>query len=62
MPALVKGTAATIVSLDGATRYNDWQLPREEFGLTPGDNVLRFEVDGTSTDAKCSLSWFDTWK
>lgn len=49
------------INLDGSNRYGDWQLPREPFRLAPGDNVLRFEVTGTSTDALCVITYRDTW-
>lgn len=50
-----------VVHLDGTTRYADWEQPRTTFRLQPGDNVLRFTVTGTSTDAECLVTWHDTW-
>lgn len=61
MEAAVTGANRLIISLDGSTRYGDWELPREAFALAPGDNTLRFEITGTSTDAICHMSWRDTW-
>lgn len=61
MDAAVTGANRLIVSLDDSTRYGDWELPREAFALAPGDNTLRFEITGTSTDAICHISWRDTW-
>ena len=61
MDAAVTGVNRLVISLDGASRYGDWQLPREAFALAPGSNTLRFEVDGTATDAVCNLTWRDTW-
>lgn len=49
------------ISLDGSTRYGDWALPREPFYLAPGDNLLRFTLTGTSTDAICVINHRDTW-
>ena len=49
------------INLDGTNRYGDWQLPREPFCLAPGDNLVRFEVTGTSTDAQCVVNYRDTW-
>lgn len=62
MTALVTGSGELVVSLDGSTRYNDWELPRAPFGLDPGSNELRFNVSGTTEAAVCSVSAYDTWK
>lgn len=61
MRALVTATGAQVVGLDGASRYGSWETPRTPFGLTPGDNVLRFTTAGTSTDPRCVVTWRDTW-
>lgn len=61
MTAAVTGANSLVISLDGASRYADWELPRRAFALAPGSNTLRFEVTGTSTDAQCLLQWRDTW-
>lgn len=61
MEAAATGANRLIVSLDGTSRYGDWQLPRSAFALAPGSNTIRFEVIGTSTDALCNLAWRDTW-
>jgi hypothetical protein len=61
MTAAVTGTNNLVISLDDSTRYGAWQLPRKAFALAPGSNTLRFEVDGTSTDAQCLVQWRDTW-
>ena len=61
MTAAVTGSNQLVVSLDGSSRYGDWELPREAFALAPGSNTLRFEVTGTSTDAQCLVQWRDTW-
>ncbi len=62
MTALVTGSGELVVSIDGSTRYNDWELPRAPFGLEPGTNELRFNVSGTTEAAVCSVSAYDTWK
>lgn len=50
------------ISLDGSSRYGDWNLPRDPFYLEAGQNELRFEVTGgTSTDALCVVTFRDTW-
>ncbi len=61
MEAAVTGSDQLVISLDGASRYGDWALPREPFALAPGSNTLRFEVDGTATDVVCNLTWRHTW-
>lgn len=61
MGAMVNGSDGLVISLDGASRYGGWALPREPFALAPGSNTLRFEVIGTATDAICNLTWRDTW-
>ena len=54
-------TDVPYINLDGSNRYGDWQLPRDPFYLAPGDNTLRFEVTGTTTDALCVINHRDTW-
>jgi hypothetical protein len=52
-----------IVYIGGSSRFGDWQHPRDPFYLSPGSNVITFEVEaaGTpTTDAACLLSWRDT--
>ncbi|MFC5947081.1 hypothetical protein ACFQH9_02160 [Pseudonocardia lutea] len=61
MEAAVTGANRLVISLDGSSRYGDWELPRQAFYLAPGSNTLRFEVTGTSTDVVCNLQWRDTW-
>lgn len=61
MAAAATGQPRLIVSVDDASRYGDWALPRAPFALAPGANSLRFEVTGTSTTARCQLTWSDTW-
>ena len=48
------------IRLNSSNRYGEWQLPRTPFSLAPGDNVLRLEVDGTTTDAQAVITWRDT--
>lgn len=61
MEAAVTGANRLVISLGGASRYGDWELPRAAFRLSPGSNTLRFQVTGTSTDVVCNLAWRDTW-
>jgi len=49
------------IHLDGSSRYSDWTLPRTPFYLQPGDNHLRFEVTGSTTNARCVVGFHDTW-
>lgn len=59
MDALVRATGAPVVSIDGASRYGDWQPPRDPFRLLRGSNTLRFTVSGGGS-AVCSVSWRST--
>lgn len=61
MDSRVRGEAGLIVSLDGSSRYGSWQLPRNDFSLAVGDNILKLSIDGTSTDVTAVLSWRDTY-
>lgn len=61
MSTAVTGAPRLVISVDDASRYGSWALPRKAFSLAPGPNTLRFEVSGTSTIARCNVSWFDTW-
>lgn len=61
MTAAVTGANSLVVSLDGASRYGSWTVPRTAFSLSPGSNVLKFQVTGTSTDVIANLTWRDTW-
>lgn len=61
MTAAVTGAPRLVVSMDDSSRYGAWKLPRADFALAPGSNVLRFEVSGTTTTARCHVQWSDTW-
>lgn len=61
MPAAVTAANRLVISLDGASRYGDWELPRTAFALAPGSNTLRYEINGTATDSVCNMQWHDTW-
>jgi hypothetical protein len=61
MGAYITANGDDIISLDGSTRFGDWQTPRIPLRLAPGDNTLRFEITGTTTDAKASITMQDTW-
>ena len=49
------------VHIGGASRYSAWVLPRAPFYLASGDNLVRYEVTGTTADAPCVLTYNDTW-
>lgn len=53
--------AMPYINIDGSNRYGDWTLPRIPFYLAPGDNLLRFEITGTSIDVVCTINHRDTW-
>lgn len=61
MDAAATSVDRQIIGIDGSTRYAAWALPRTPFALVPGDNVLRFEITGTSTTVRCLVDWRDTW-
>ena len=61
MTAAVTGANTLVISLDGSSRYGSWAVPRAAFSLSPGSNVLKFQVTGTSTDVLANLVWRDTW-
>lgn len=61
MRAYITANGDDIIALDGSTRFGDWQTPRIPLRISPGDNVLRFEITGTSTDAKATVVMQDTW-
>lgn len=61
MEAAVTGADRLVVSIDNASRYGSWVLPREPFALAPGSNTLRFQPSGTGTDTKCLVTWHSTW-
>jgi hypothetical protein len=58
--AYVTGSGDQVLGLDGSSRYGDWVQPRTPFRLVPGDNVLRFTIDGTATAMSCRLTYRDT--
>ena len=61
MDSRIRGMGTRVIDLSGASRYGDWDLPRDTFYLQPGDNVIRFSLlGGTSTDVTASLTWRDT--
>lgn len=59
--AWVTANGDQVVHIDGASRYGDWEQPHIPLSLAPGSNVLRFTLDGTSTDARCLVTWRSTW-
>jgi hypothetical protein len=61
MTAAVTGANSLVISLDGSSRYGSWSVPRSAFRLSPGSNVLKFQITGTSTDVIANLTWRDTW-
>lgn len=59
--AWVTANGDEVVHIDGASRYGDWTQPRVPLRLAPGSNVLRFTLTGSSTDARCLVTWRSTW-
>lgn len=60
MDALIRATGESVIHIDGSTRYGDWVPSRDPFRLSSGDNSLKFEVTGTSTDVVCNVTWRST--
>lgn len=48
------------IRIASASRYTHWQFPRVPFFLSPGTNVVTFEVVGTSVDTLAVVQWRDT--
>lgn len=61
MTAAVTGANTSVIDLSGSGRYGSWTVPRAPFSLSPGNNTLKFQITGTSTDCIVNLSWYDTW-
>lgn len=49
-----------IIGIGSSSRFGDWEHPRDPFRLSPGSNIIQFEVTGTSTDVVCAVLWRDT--
>lgn len=61
MDAIVRKTPDVIpIRIAASSRYTHWQFPRNPFYLSPGFNVLTFEVVGTSTEILTVVQWRDT--
>lgn len=60
MLAYIRASGDQVIGIDGSSRYGDWQVPREPLYLQPGDNLLRYEVDGTTDESVASVTWYDT--
>ncbi len=61
MDSRKRGSGSRIIDLAGASKYGDWQLPRETFYLQPRDNTLRLSITGSSTDVSAIINWRDTF-
>jgi hypothetical protein len=61
MAAAVTGANTLVIDLGGSSRYGSWTVPRAPFSLSPGNNTLKFQVTGTSTDCIANVTWRDTW-
>jgi hypothetical protein len=46
MDALVRRIPGPHISIDGASRYSDWQQPRDAFPLFPGSNIITSVISG----------------
>lgn len=52
----VTGSGSPIL-YQGVNRYSTWLSPRVPFYLSPGTNVLRFEVLSGSASSTCTVQW-----
>lgn len=59
MGALIRATGDPVVYIGSASRYGDWQLPRDPFRLSSGSNLLKLEVSGGGSVVG-NVSWRDT--
>lgn len=49
------------IGIGATSRWGDWNLPRDPFYLAPGDNLLRYAVTGSTTDALLVVTHRDCW-
>lgn len=67
MDARIRGSAEATITLDGQTKYNTWQLPREPFRIDPdptgfgGYNNLYLRTEPAGAPVRCWLEYRDTW-
>lgn len=56
--AIATGKTGLPISLAGVSRYASWQAPRIPVRLSPGSNLMRFDVQaGVATGAIAAISW-----
>ncbi|MGE4164065.1 MAG: hypothetical protein AB7G23_20250 [Vicinamibacterales bacterium] len=67
MPARVRASGESVITIDGQSRYGGWQFPRAPFYLAPapdvteGSNSLYVATLPAEADVTCSIEWRDTW-
>jgi hypothetical protein len=49
-----------VVSIGSSSRFGAWSHPRDPLRLSPGENILTFEVDGTTEDIIARADWRST--
>lgn len=59
MDSLVRKLAVIHCQIDGQSRFGGWERPHN-FGLSPGDNVLRLEIEPATAVGSAVLTWHDT--
>lgn len=68
MRARVTGGRTSVVTLNGASKYGAWQMPREPFYIAPnpeaegGTNVLYMRTVPAGAPVTCRIEYRDTWK
>jgi hypothetical protein len=67
MRARVVGGRTSIVTLNGASKYGAWQMPRDPFYIAPapeaagGLNLLYLRTTPVGSPVTCTIQYQDTW-
>lgn len=67
MRSRVVGGKTSVVTLNGASKYGAWQMPREPFYIAPapeaalGVNLLYLRTVPTGAPVRCLITYRDTW-
>lgn len=61
MQSRATGTPASIVTVDGQSKYGAWQFPRTTFRLNPGVNQVYVRTEPQNTPVTVTLQYRDTW-
>lgn len=61
MAAVATGKVGLAVSINGASTYGSWNVPRIPMRLAPGSNQMRFVVDSGSAGTTCVVGYYSAW-